>query len=612
MGGAADRTPRTCGGRSDRSADQPRTDQPHGDRPDGNHPDRDTPHHDTDRPNADHHDTDHPGTDHHDTDQPNPDQPDIDQAHAHHGETTPAGVSHHRGDPDMGDLPHRVPADPRYFTADVHLTPDGRARIGNHTYTPEQYGDLLRRNGWDGRTPLRLIGCDAGSNDFANRLSRHTGADVLAPTKPAWTDSRGRVYTSDAHIGPDGNRQPRIPPNGEWNTHHPDGTTTRAGDDGFVPGTHDHDKHDLDPTDAQDRAADGSDGTDADPQNPPRPRYRDVPDPDLIDPSSPEFDRRFVDYDRPTADADGHDPFRRDPNPPADAGSPREIRADERGRVYDPAGPPRDPAEVPKVPDVLRDQALPDGSLPANTQFTVTNPNGTTTKFFTDGNGDIKWVEATPGVRPADATSFSPNPDLDYPLLGDVQYRVEGYRPGASWDFHTNERGQTDSMTGSPVYGRSDPTHRDDSGDYSAQGRARGEGQAAYRNTEFEHVRWAGGHLAANEAGGPGEYINMFGQMNASNSGHNRDGWVNAASWRAQEQALARFHSPPTQQIEQYQVEMTRRSDGLPEEVTMRWREVTYESDGVTVKEVVTKQRVFPNVPEDDLYGNTPQYNRSG
>ncbi|NGY64502.1 hypothetical protein G7043_36885 [Lentzea sp. NEAU-D13] len=197
-----------------------------------------------------------PGTPHKDPDgtpHRDADRPDIDEAHARHGESTPAGISHHRGDPDMGDLPHRVPHDPRYFTADVHVTPDGRARIGNHTYTPEEYGDLLRRNGWDGRTPIRLIGCDAGSNDFANRLSRHTGADVLAPTKPAWTDASGRVYTSDAEIGPDGNRQPKIPPNGEWQTHRPDGTTTKAGDDGFVPGTKDTDKTDLDPAGARDR-----------------------------------------------------------------------------------------------------------------------------------------------------------------------------------------------------------------------------------------------------------------------------------------------------------------------------------------------------------------------
>jgi hypothetical protein len=141
----------------------------------------------------------------------------------------------------MGDLPQRVPNDPRYFTADVHITPDGRARIGNHTYSPEEYGDLLRRNGWDGKTPIRLIGCDAGSNDFAKRLSAHTDAPVLAPTKPAWTDSKGRVFTSDAEVDAHGNRQPKIPPNGEWEAHHPDGTRAKASEDGFAPGTHDAD-----------------------------------------------------------------------------------------------------------------------------------------------------------------------------------------------------------------------------------------------------------------------------------------------------------------------------------------------------------------------------------
>ncbi|TQM83804.1 PPE-repeat protein [Saccharothrix saharensis] len=241
------------------------------DAPKPHSPDGDTPHRDTDRPDSDRTDTDRSDAD----------RPDIDQAHARHGETTPAGISHHRGDSDMGDLPHRVPPDPRYFTADVHITPDGRARIGNHTYTPEDYGDLLRRNGWDGRTPLRLIGCDAGSNDFANRLARHTGADVLAPTKPAWTDTHGRVYTSDAHTGPDGTRQPRIPPNGEWNTHHPDGTTTKTGTDGFAPGTDDTDKTDLDPTDAQDRGEDPdrTDDKDGD-EDPP------------VDTSSPEYQRQ--------------------------------------------------------------------------------------------------------------------------------------------------------------------------------------------------------------------------------------------------------------------------------------------------------------------------------
>ncbi|MCP9621018.1 hypothetical protein FOH10_26685 [Nocardia otitidiscaviarum] len=173
-----------------------------------------------------------------------------------YAEPTPAGVSHHRGDPVLGDLPHRVSPDPNRFTADVHITPDGHAHIGDDVYTPAQYGDLLRRTGWDGSTPIRLIGCDAGSNTFATRLAEHLGVDVLAPTAPAWTDSAGRVYTSTAEIGPDGNRRPRIPPDGLWQTHHPDGTTTPATEDGFAPGTRPEDVVGLDPDQARDRARD--------------------------------------------------------------------------------------------------------------------------------------------------------------------------------------------------------------------------------------------------------------------------------------------------------------------------------------------------------------------
>ncbi|WP_051773157.1 hypothetical protein [Saccharothrix sp. NRRL B-16314] len=294
------------GGPNDRPNDRTgnNSDQPNSDRPDGTHPDgsrSDGTHPDSNRPDGDRTESDPADGDR--TDGTGADGPDIDDAHARHGETTPAGISHHRGDPDMGDLPHRVPADPRYFTADVHITPDGRARIGNHTYTPEQYGDLLRRNGWDGKTPIRLIGCDAGTNNFANRLSTHTGADVLAPTKPAWTDSNGRVYTSDAEIGPDGNRQPKIPPNGEWNTHRPDGTSGKASDDGFAPGTDKSDKQDLDPTDARDRGDDGTDPADrTDDEHPHKPPSASDPRepsefPDPVDPG-PAPDTREPDFEQ--------------------------------------------------------------------------------------------------------------------------------------------------------------------------------------------------------------------------------------------------------------------------------------------------------------------------
>jgi hypothetical protein len=177
-----------------------------------------------------------------------------DEVNARHSESTPSGSSYHANDPDMGDLPHRVQPDPDgRYTVDVHVTPDGHARIGDRLYTPEEFADILRRNAdYDGR-PVRLIGCDASSNDFAHRLSRELDTEVMAPTKPAWTDSHGRVFSSDYEIGPDGRMRPRIPPDGEWNTHHPDGSTHRAGDDGFAPDSHHGDPHDVDADSAQHR-----------------------------------------------------------------------------------------------------------------------------------------------------------------------------------------------------------------------------------------------------------------------------------------------------------------------------------------------------------------------
>lgn len=198
---------------------------------------------------------------------PNSSHPQEDAAHPAHDNANPAaephpfpaketeaGASFHPDDPAVADLASRIAKDPNHFTADVHITEDGHARIGDRTYTPEEFGNLLRQTTWDGRTPIRLIGCDAATNGFAARLAHHLGTDVLAPTKPAWSDHQGRVYTSTAETHPDGTRRPRIPPDGTWETFHPDGTRTKATEDGFAPGTRDEDKHILDPGDARDRA----------------------------------------------------------------------------------------------------------------------------------------------------------------------------------------------------------------------------------------------------------------------------------------------------------------------------------------------------------------------
>ncbi|WP_329790156.1 hypothetical protein V1227_39375 [Lentzea sp. DG1S-22] len=588
------------------------------------------PHHRPDGPDADGRtDGDTPNSPNAHADE----RPTPEQAHERHAERTPAGVSHHGGDPDMGDLPHRVPDDPRFFTADVHVTPDGRARIGGHHYTPAEYADMLRRSGYDGSRPVRLIGCDAGGNDFAQQLSRHLDAPVVAPNRPAWTDSSGRVFASDAEIGPDGTRSPRIPPNGEWETHHPDGSRTRAGEDGYAPGS----DRNTDGDGARDRGdSDGQENSDA-PENQDAPRRPDpehtpIPKDRVIRPDDPTYNDRFVEYDRPT-----HQPV--DPDnpdaPPRPLNRNEEIYAPHRDRETVPDGntqPDRlQPVEAPDtVPAPLRDHQ----PLRPWTEYPVRNENGTRTTFITDGDGKVKWVEATPGRQDMSIDGKGKwsgfNPDLSHPLLPDVQYQVPNtHNPDKVLSFHTNEHGQTDAMTGEVEAKGQNTDYRDDDSGKGAQQRAYQEGEAAYpsnppdreltpQELENSRVKWAGGHLLANELGGLGEYLNMHPQMAASNSGNIRDGWVHAASWREKENYLVEFASKEHQDVQNYQVRATRGADGVPDEVTMRWQEVTYEVDAngkpkldadgnKIVENVVTKERVFPNRPEVN-YGPTNRY----
>ncbi|WP_410620556.1 hypothetical protein [Amycolatopsis sp. cmx-8-4] len=520
-----------------------------------------------------------------------------DEVNARHAESTPAGSSYHAGDPDMGDLPHRVQPDPDgRYTVDVHVTPDGHARIGDRLYTPEEFADVLRRNGdYDGR-PVRLIGCDASSNDFAHRLSRELDTEVMAPTKPAWTDAHGRVFSSDYEIGPDGKMRPRIPPDGEWNTHHPDGTAHRAGDDGFAPDSHHGDPHDVDAESARHRGEGDEDGS---------PSHADEDDDEFdldgwgeheISPTDPRYDERLVDFDRP-----GHEhphdspanPYHRPPD------SPQTIESGPRPRDRTTPGDFSTP--VPTQPRVLGDV-----ELKPDTEYRVVNKTKTgeiasETRFFTDSEGKVKWVECTPGGgRTADGVKLPANPDFNYPLLPDCQYRVDNFNdPAKKLDYHTDARGQTDAATGQPEYRESNEDYRDAGGRFTGQGRAGHEGQNAYRgDPDHGEVRWAGGHLVSTEGGGPPGYGNMHGQMAASNSGHARDGWDPPETWRRQEEQLASYHNPPDREVELLQVSTPRRADGLSEEDVMRWRVTEVDPEtGERVSRVY--ERVFVNVPEN-------------
>ncbi|WP_131760980.1 ADP-ribosyltransferase [Actinomadura fibrosa] len=151
-------------------------------------------------------------------------------------ESTPAGRSFY--DPDdhgMRDLARRVPADPERFVLDGHGTPDGMRINGRHLDV-DDVADLVRNDpNWNGREVM-LLSCHTGDGDFAARLAQRLGVPVTAPTGLAWSDSNGNVYASSGQRGPDGRVRPTIPPDGAWNTHHPDGARTPAGQDGHAPG----------------------------------------------------------------------------------------------------------------------------------------------------------------------------------------------------------------------------------------------------------------------------------------------------------------------------------------------------------------------------------------
>ncbi|WP_067561563.1 WXG100-like domain-containing protein [Nocardia acidivorans] len=398
--------------------------------------------------------------------------PALDEADRY-GERTDAGIAHHGDDPAMADLARRVPHDPGYFSADVHITEDGNARIGDRTYTPEQYADLVRRSDWDGTTPLRVIGCDASANDFASRLSTALGVDVLAATKPVWTDEHGRVYASTADIGPDGNRRPRIPPDGEWQIHRPDGTRTTAAQDGFAPGTPDADKHGLTPEGARDRSAFRDDMFAAD--EPHRRGYE-----ELVG-------------NRPVVTVEADDalapkrrrPFGRDER----TGAPIKLEADTAYRVTDRAG---------------RDRGL----------------------FITGPDGHIHEVHTDSGRRQSRDTAQRRmigdgfNPDLKRPFP-EASYSVD-----ERFHYTTDAQGRVVLAQGKLDLFGSDEGRRGP--DQTPIGHVGGREYAAINKDIVDQftaqfgrtpslsevilyaaVTFDGGHLFGTEFGGPGEAINM-------------------------------------------------------------------------------------------------------
>ncbi|MBO2460220.1 WXG100-like domain-containing protein [Actinomadura violacea] len=150
---------------------------------------------------------------------------------------TPAGRSFHDpSDPAMRDLAQRVPADPHRFVVDGHGDADGLRLGGGRRLGVDDLADLIRNDpNWNGREVL-LLSCHTGDGEFAARLAERLGVPVVAPHGLAWSDGDGNVYASSGHPDADGQVRPGIPPDGSWTAHHPDGTTTPAGEGGYAPG----------------------------------------------------------------------------------------------------------------------------------------------------------------------------------------------------------------------------------------------------------------------------------------------------------------------------------------------------------------------------------------
>ncbi|GAA4876036.1 DNA/RNA non-specific endonuclease [Saccharopolyspora cebuensis] len=499
-------------------------------------------------------------------------------------DSTPSGSSYH-DDPAMKDLAQRVPDDGVHHTVDVHSTPDGNVRIGDQTFTPGEFADMIRNDpNWDGDKPIRLIACDSGSSGLARDLAADLGVPVTAPSGRAWTDNDGRVFSGDR----DPNGGPGWPPNGNWTTHYPAGSTSRPTADGFHPpgsGT-----PDTRPEGAEDRAPGNVPPHSKPPYDPPppwtttvlNPTQPSVPYPGLTPaPQAPAAPPALPDpvttWNRPPDST-----FTRPPGHP-DGQSPISLPDSNNKNKHLKKIGPNTPFSS------LTDNPKKKVELAPNTRYDFPERGAS---FFTNGNGKIEWVEVD--------SSASGSKEV----RGNVELRRDGVRPDAqykidgNWVFNTDSHGQTTKMSGTPHY-KDSPTalpadryYRDQ----TSQDHAGEEGRVVHPDW-----RWAGGHLAAHEAGGPGEYINMYPQRATSNSGHYREGMTNEASWRHVEDHLSSAHDRGST-INRIEVLAPRTNpDGIPVTAAYRWIET--DKNGI----VTVNHADFPNVANYN-YGEWHDY----
>jgi ppGpp synthetase/RelA/SpoT-type nucleotidyltranferase len=264
---------------------------------------------------------------------------------------------------------NQVPRIPGQFVVDMHGSPDS-VRIGDTQLSPRDLADIIRANpDYDGG-PVSLLGCNTGSdpNGFAARLAQELGVPVTAPTRDAWVDHNGNVFSSSQAYNTDTSKpaKPTWPPNGEWNTYSPNGDQT-AHRGPYPPG---HTPAWTSDTRAPSAAARRGDDPPTTPDDANRPDEA-TPSDDTNRPDDPSTEDRDRPADPPDRDDQG-EPDRRDQEttddtPDQDAAEEARARLDELRRDWPDldralAGHPATRASLLAHPDSVRmlDDALRD------------------------------------------------------------------------------------------------------------------------------------------------------------------------------------------------------------------------------------------------------------
>jgi hypothetical protein len=428
----------------------------------------------------------------------------IEEAEGHR-QHTESGASYHT-EPNLQDLARRVPDDGVHHSVDVHAFPDGKVRIGDHSLTADELADLIRRDpNWDGK-PIRLLSCHSGDSGLAGKLANELGVPVTAPRGLAWTDSNGRVFASD--MRPDGG--PGWPPNGGWETHHPDGTKTPASDDGFHPSHHGEDPGER-PDDAAERGEGQTPEHDAEGR-----QIRHIRRDDEL---SPHRGERFGDEAQ-------LEPHSRYVVTDRDGNERGHFMTDENGNVSE-VQIPKEHALSPGPNDQFaRDTRVDQNGnrtstprhLEPDRKYTVFESGESGVKrgeFHTDDNGKINEVHTDRGKK------HDWNPDLRRPVLTDATIHVRdrpfGEPDSNSYTYRTDSQGRTVSAEGNLRLTGSDDDYRMGTDQKETGHEGRDYYNDRTQRTVYETSQWDGGHLFGTQFGGAGEYVNMVPMLRSLN-----------------------------------------------------------------------------------------------